>query len=163
MKHEVIVCCAASEQAAALGRIMAESFRAAFSEFITRETMDRCAVPENCGQLIAGLMAEGKMTVVTGQLDGELMGLLIFSEDMNSRMELEALHSLPDSWGTGLGAAMLKFALEETGARNGAGLWAFEENRRARRFYEKHGFVCTGERRDSGFDGAIEVRYERMT
>lgn len=38
-------------------------------------------------------------------------------------------------------------------------LWAFEENVRARRFYEKHGFRWDGTQRLSEFDGAIEVRY----
>jgi RimJ/RimL family protein N-acetyltransferase len=38
-------------------------------------------------------------------------------------------------------------------------LWAFQENRRARRFYEKHGFCWDGTERVSEFDGALEVRY----
>ena len=32
----------------------------------------------------------------------------------------------------------------------------------AQGFYEKQGFAFTGERRISEFDGAVEVRYERM-
>ena len=40
-------------------------------------------------------------------------------------------------------------------------LWAFKENKRARRFYEKHGFTFTGEERLSEFDSAAEVRYIR--
>ena len=40
-------------------------------------------------------------------------------------------------------------------------LWAFRENRRARRFYEKHGFRWDGTERISEFDGATEVRYVR--
>ena len=38
-------------------------------------------------------------------------------------------------------------------------LWAFKENKRARRFYEKHGFRWDGSERISEFDGAVEVRY----
>ena len=38
-------------------------------------------------------------------------------------------------------------------------LWAFKENKRARRFYEKHGFRWDGTERVSEFDGALEVRY----
>ena len=86
------------------------------------------------------------------------MGLLVCSEQPDGRAEIEAIHSLPESWGTGLGAAMLEFALKG----RAVGLWAFEKNARARRFYEKHGFAFTGERRISEFDGAVEVRYERM-
>ena len=39
-------------------------------------------------------------------------------------------------------------------------LWAFKENVRARRFYEKHGMVYNGKARISEFDGAVEVMYE---
>ena len=159
MKHEIFARYSSPELCPALGRIMAESFRSAFGGFISQETLDRCAVAENCAALLANLPRE--MTIVTGWLDGKLMGLLVFSQHPEGRTEIEAIHSLPESWGTGLGAAMLEFALEETNATDVAGLWAFEKNPRARRFYEKHGFRFTGERRVSEFDGAIEVRYER--
>ena len=143
MKHGIFVTYSAPELCPELGRIMAVSFRSAFSDFISKETLDRCAVAENCAALVRGIQADGGMVVQTGW------------------MEIEALHTLPESWGTGLGAAMLEFALEETNAWVGVGLWAFEENRRARRFYEKHGFVPTGESRISEFDGAVELRYQR--
>ena len=154
MKHEIFVRYTTPELYPELGRIMAVSFRSAFGGFISQETLDRCAVAENCAGLLASLPKE--MTTLTGWVDGKLMGLLVYSE--NDGVEIEAIHSLSESWGTGLGAAMLDFALRG----RGAGLWAFEENRRARRFYEKHGFAFTGERRISEFDGAVEVRYERM-
>ena len=156
MKHEIFVRNAVPEDCGALGEIMAVSFRSAFGGFISQETLDRCAVAENCAGLLASLPKE--MTTLTGWVDGKLMGLLVCSEQPDGRAEIEAIHSLPESWGTGLGAAMLDFALRG----RSAGLWAFEENRRARRFYEKHGFAFTGERRISEFDGAVEVRYERM-
>ena len=155
MKHEIFVRYAAPEDCGALGEIMAVSFRSAFRGFISQETLDRCAVAENCAGLLASL-PEG-MTTVAGCVDGQMMGLLVYSEGPDGRAEIEAIHSLPESWGTGLGAAMLDFALKG----RSAGLWAFEENARARRFYEKHGFAFTGERRISEFDGAVEVRYER--
>lgn len=161
MKGDILVRYAAAEEAAELGSIMARSFRSAFSGFISRETLDACAVEENCGGLMAGIIGEGVMTVLSGFVDGKLMGLLVCSRQPEGRVELEAIHSLPESWGTGLGAAMLQFALEESQTGGSVGLWAFAENKRARRFYEKHGFTFTGESRVSEFDGALEVRYER--
>ncbi len=160
MKHEINVTYTVPELYPELGRIMAASFRSAFGDFISEETLDRCAVAENCAGLLAALPRE--MVTVTGWVDGKPMGLLVYREDPNGWTEIEAIHSLPESWGTGLGAAMLAFALEETNARTGVGLWAFGKNARARRFYEKHGFAPTGESRISEFDGAVEVRYERM-
>ena len=156
MKYEIFVRYASPELYPELGRIMAVSFRSAFGGFISQETLDRCAVAENCAGLLASLPKE--MTTVAGRVDGKLMGLLVYSEGPDGPAEIEAIHSLPESWGSGLGAAMLDFALKG----RSAGLWAFEKNARARRFYEKHGFAFTGERRISEFDGAVEVRYERM-
>ena len=159
MQHELNVTYAAPEHCPELGRIMAESFRSAFSGFITVQTLESCAVAENCAGLLASL--PGQMQTLAGWVDGKLMGLLVFAEHPDGRTEIEAIHSLPESWGTGLGAAMLEFALEACDGCRGAGLWAFEKNARARRFYEKHGFAFTGETRISEFDGAVEVRYER--
>jgi GNAT superfamily N-acetyltransferase len=157
--HELNVTYAAPEHCPELGRIMAESFRSAFADFISGKTLDENAVPENCAGLIGSILTE--MGVLTGWVDGKLMGLLVFAEHPDGRTEVEAIHSLRESWGTGLGAAMLEFALEACDGCRGAGLWAFEKNARARRFYEKHGFAFTGETRISEFDGAVEVRYER--
>lgn len=149
------------EDADTLGRIMAVSFRTAFAGFISRETLDACAVGENCAGLIGSILEERKMGVLLGGIDEEPLGLLIFSEREDGWTEIEAIHSLPQSWGSGLGECLLEFALDETNAKKGVGLWAFAENKRARRFYEKHGFRFTGESRVSEFDGAVEVRYER--
>ena len=159
MENGIFVRYADPELYPELGRIMAQSFRSAFSGFITAQTLESCAVAENCAGLLASL--PGQMQTLAGWADGKLAGLLVFSEHCGGCTELEAVHTLPESWGTGLGAAMLEFALEACDGCRGAGLWAFEKNARARRFYEKHGFAFTGETRVSEFDGAVEVRYER--
>ena len=140
-----------------LGRVMAVSFRTAFAPFISRETLAQCAVEENCVQLLRGIFEAGQMHFTVGELDGKSCGELIWA-DTEDGAEIMAIHSLPESWGSGLGESMLDFALEEIGNRR-VSLWAFAENRRARRFYEKHGFVCTGESRISEFDDAVEVKY----
>ena len=87
-------------------------------------------------------------------------GLPISFPDQADGAEIVAIHSLPQSWGTGLGHAMLAEALKQIGEGT-VFLWAFRENKRARRFYEKHGFRWDGTERISEFDGAMEVRYVR--
>ena len=101
-----------AEDAAALGRIMSISFRSAFSAFISRETLDACAVEENCIALMENLLSEGNMQFLLGLLDGKPAGELVWSHgDAPDQAEIQAIHSLPESWGTGLGAAMLESAL----------------------------------------------------
>ncbi len=138
-----------------LGRIMAVSFRSAFAEFISAETLERCAREENCTALLTGIFQEGKMHFLIGGNSGMLVW-----QQIDDRAEIMAIHSLPESWGTGLGHAMLEKVLEQIGD-SPVHLWAFKDNRRARRFYEKHGFVFDGGERVGEFDGAIEVRYVR--
>ena len=136
-----------------LGHIMAVSFRTAFADFVSQQTMDACAQEDNCAAMLEGIYREGKMHFLIGENSGMLCW-----QKTESGMEIVAIHSLPESWGTGLGHAMLEEALDQIGNQP-VFLWAFRENMRARRFYEKHGFHWDGSERGSEFDGALEVRY----
>ena len=135
--------------------IMVTSFRRAFAAFVSPETMDASANPDNCRAMLETIYLEGTMHFLMG---GD-QGFLCWQETEDGA-EIVAIHSLPESWGTGLGRAMLTEALKQIGDRP-VYLWAFKENTRARRFYEKHGFCWDGTERVSEFDGALEVRYVR--
>ena len=136
-----------------LGHIMSVSFRTAFANFVTKQTMDACAQEENCVALLENVYREGKIQFLIGENSGMLCW-----QAMDGAAEIVAIHSLPDSWGTGLGRELLEEALRQIGEIP-VFLWAFKENKRARRFYEKHGFRWDGTERISEFDGALEVRY----
>ena len=141
------------EDMAQAGHIMAVSFRTAFADFVSQQTLDTCAQEDNCAAMLEGIYREGKMHF----LIGDNSGMLVWQNAQDSA-EIVAIHSLPESWGTGLGHAMLEEALNQIGDQP-VFLWAFKENKRARRFYEKHGFRLDGSERVSEFDGALEVRY----
>ena len=115
------------------GHIMSVSFRTAFADFVKPETMDACTNPENCRAMLESIYREGKMHF----LMGGNQGFLCWQENEDG-VEILAIHSLPVSWGTGIGHAMLTEALKLIDNRP-VHLWAFKENTRARRFYEKHG------------------------
>ena len=136
-----------------LGHIMAVSFRTAFADFVSQQTMDACAQEDNCSAMLECIYQEGKMHF----LIGENSGMLVWQKVQDS-VEIVAIHSLPESWGTGLGHAMLEEALNQIGNQP-VFLWTFQKNKRARSFYEKHGFHWDGSERVSEFDGALEVRY----
>lgn len=141
------------EDMALAAEIMVISFRRAFVDFVSPETMDACTNLNNCRKMLESIYLEGKMHFLMGGDQGFLCW-----QSTEDGAEIVAIHSLPESWGGGLGHAMLTTALDQIGDRP-VFLWAFQENKRARRFYEKHGFHWDGTERVSAFDGALEVRY----
>ena len=136
-----------------LGHIMATSFHSAFANMVTAKTLETCAREDRCAVLLTRVHQLGQMHILIG---GD-SGLLVW-QDTEDGAEIVAIHSLPESWGTGLGHTMLTEALRRIGDRP-VHLWTFRENARARRFYEKHGFRWDGTERVSEFDDAVEVRY----
>lgn len=141
------------EDMALAAEIMVTSFRTAFAAFVSPETMDACTNPDNCRAMLESIYREGKMHFLMGGNQGFLCW-----QETEHGAEIVAIHSLPESWGTGMGRAMITEALKQIGDRP-VYLWAFKENTCARRFYEKHGFCWDGTERVSEFDSALEVRY----
>ena len=135
------------------GKIMSVSFRTAFADLVSKETLDACAREDCCIELLEGIFREGKVQFLIGEDSGMLAW-----QQTEGGAEIVAIHTLPESRGTGLGHAMLEEALKQIGNQP-VFLWAFKENSRARRFYEQHGFHWDGAERVSEFDGAMEVRY----
>ena len=135
------------------GHIMSVSFRTAFAAFVSKETMDACAKEDACIALLEGIYREGHMRFLMGNDSGMLVW-----QPVEDAAEIVAIHTLPESRGTGLGHMLLEEALQQIGDRP-VFLWAFKDNLPARRFYEKHGFQWDGAERVSEFDGALEVRY----
>jgi len=86
-------------------------------------------------------------------------------EDLADHGELCALYVVPEQWGHGMGAALIKAAREhlfEDGFQN-ALLWVLAGNDRATRFYEGDGWIADGHRRTDSVWGVTvsEVRYVR--
>ena len=150
---EMIVRNAKFEDMKQLGHIMSVSFRTAFADFVSQQTMDACAKEDNCIGLLEGIFREGKVHFLIGEDSGMLAW-----QQTEEGAEIMAIHTLTESRGTGLGHVMLTEALSQIGNQP-VFLWAFKENTRARRFYEKQGFYWDGSERVSEFDGALEVRY----
>ena len=72
--------------------------------------------------------------------------------------ELCRLFDEPCCQGTGIGSTLLEYTKGEKGART---LWALEKNTRAIRFYERHGFRLTGEKKPEEGTDEYLVRMER--
>lgn len=85
--------------------------------------------------------------------DGAVVALLVLDDAWIDQLYVEPGHT-----GRGIGSDLVALAKRERPA--GLELWTFEANARARRFYERHGFVVTGATAGDNEEGAPDVRYE---
>ena len=100
--------------------------------------------------------------------DDEMIGRLVYSKcrdedkyETNSG-EIHAIYLLATYWDKGYGKQMMDFAINEL---TKAGykeviVWVLKDNNRARRFYEKYGFVLDGANKEIEIGKPlVEVRY----
>ncbi|MDN4640394.1 GNAT family N-acetyltransferase [Agreia sp. PsM10] len=78
-------------------------------------------------------------------VDGdELVGFARSRAERQERRELVSLYVRQRCWRSGLGSRLLNTSMRGRSAQ----LWLFEGNVRALRFYERHGFLLDGRRRE---------------
>jgi len=101
--------------------------------------------------------------------DGAVVGFSAISPsrdddaDPSAVGEIQTVYVDPAAWGTGTGSRLVTRALDELRAAGfgAATLWTLSTNERARRFYERRGWVRDGvtKRHDWGAFVATDVRY----
>jgi RimJ/RimL family protein N-acetyltransferase len=118
---------------------------------------------EKCRQ---ALIDPGDYEFFCAVIDGKIIGRLIISksrdEDKSDAGEIAAIYLMKAFWGNGYGREMMDFAVNSLKrmGHSEAFLWVFEENVRARRFYEKYGFVFDGTKKEFELGKPlVELRY----
>jgi ribosomal protein S18 acetylase RimI-like enzyme len=99
-----------------------------------------------------------RSTVRVAELDGRIVGFASAGPTrpgvQQRPIEVGMIYTLAEVHGRGVGDALLLSVLGDRPAQ----LWVAEENPRARRFYERHGFTWDGTRKvDEDLDGLAEV------
>jgi ribosomal protein S18 acetylase RimI-like enzyme len=106
----------------------------------------------------------GFVAVVDGNLQ---TGVIVASGDPDNPDfgHITRFYVDPKEWGQGVGRALYDAALSyliQTGYAQGS-LWVLEQNERARSWYERLGWTCTGESKSVLGSGRIaDVRYVRL-
>ena len=93
--------------------------------------------------------------------DGErVIGFLGYGSDLNAADTgmIFALYVLPEYWGKGVSQKLTEAGLLQLSAYPKIALWVLKENARAIRFYEKCGFLKTGEEKELSALSASEIR-----
>jgi GNAT superfamily N-acetyltransferase len=103
------------------------------------------------------------------EVDGEFAGYCYVAApardgDLRPEIaEVAGMYVLPEHWGQGAGAALMRAALERLADLGYAEvvLWTFAENERATGFYRGHGFAPDGAEKENPRVGNRAVRFRR--
>ena len=149
--------------AAAIAGVHTRTWQAAYEHVFGAERLAAIDVSRRVAGWERGLAA-GE-TVFVAEDGGWIVGFASVgaSRDLEGVGELYAIYALPEAWGTGAAAALAQAgvaALRNAGFAE-AVLWVLEDNPRARRFYEREGWILDGGRKEDEFLGVCvpEVRY----
>lgn len=152
-----------SGDAEVLAYIQTESWKAAFKNILSEDVLIRCTNFDRAKQMYQKLLDEQKGNGYILEINGKGHCIAWWDasreEDMPGFAELICIHSLQDNWGKSYGSKMMDKILEDIAAAgyNKTMLWVFDENKRAKKFYEAKGFVKS-EKSKVSLD-ALEVMY----
>ncbi len=159
--------------AAQLAAIHIRSWRAAYQGLLPQDYLDTLDTSDRAERWQHALQATdwSRAGVMVAAPGPDLLGFARFSptrdedDDPATVGQIRAIYLLPEAWGKGLGRRLMGSALARLAATGYAQttLWVLETNTRARRFYEKNGWVQDGSTRIDDSQGfpMNEVRYRR--
>ncbi|OMI35708.1 GNAT family N-acetyltransferase [Streptomyces sparsogenes] len=150
-----------------LGEIHAAAWEAAYAPFFDPEFAARAV--ESRRTRWHERIAQGAATILLAEHDRCPLALSAFgpSPTRPGLAEILTFYSHPDSWGSGVAAALMTETLRHLrdGGFARVHLWTLRDTPRSRRFYTKCGFTECGTARTHDFgDGnpLDQVEYERV-
>ena len=148
-----------------LAYIQTESWKAAFVDILSPEELERCTNLEKAEQMYHNVLRRDGCNMAIEFVDGKPHCIAAWGTnrcDLGDAVgELICIHSLQNNWAKGYGSAMMEFVLAQLqqAQYESVILWVFEDNTRARKFYEKHGFELTGQKKPA--NGIAELMYKK--
>jgi len=133
-----------------LAYIQTESWKAGFKEILSAEILQKCTEISKATSMYRRLLEENKGNGYLLKVEGNPHCIAWWDstreKDMPGYAELICIHSLENRWRKGYGSKMMDVVLQDIIAAGYSKvmLWVFEDNTRARLFYEKHGFKTKG-------------------
>jgi len=156
--------------ASAIAEIHVAAWRAAYRGMIADEYLASLSIEERTGRWSKAISAPGPAKVAVAQVKDEILGFCSFGPTRDAAppdiAELYSLNVHPDCWRRGAGRVLCEHAYHQAALRQHAAitLWVLKQNERARRFYERLGFVPDGaEKTDTQTTGSplYDVRYRK--
>jgi ribosomal protein S18 acetylase RimI-like enzyme len=152
------------DDARSIAAVKVVTWQATYAGVVPQELLDAMDVDEHTRMWEQWLSGESNAVFVAEQ-SGGVVGFVNVGpcNDRQRVGELYAIYVHPDAWSTGAGLALMEAGVAWLAERwQEAILWVAEDNRRARRFYERYGWVAGTTRVIDVLPGAPvqEVLYE---
>ena len=149
-----------------LAYIQTEAWKEGFKEILSKEVLDKYTNIDWAIEMYKEILKEniGNGYILSIEDKEHCIAYWDKARDIEEEecAELICIHSLAENWGNGYGSVMMEYVLKDikdAGFTNVI-LWVFEENNRARKCYERNGFIKTEERKE--FLEAMEVKYKKV-
>lgn len=143
------------------------SWRSAYKNIVPDEVLDNLSIGERAERFNQYLENKDNFFYCT-IYDGKIIGNFNFcksrDEDKPNAGEIVGFYLIEEFWGKGVGKKMMNYSIDtlKNMGYNEVILWVLEENGRARRFYEKCGFVFDGTKKEITIGKPlIEIRYKK--
>ncbi|MBN2878202.1 MAG: GNAT family N-acetyltransferase [Clostridia bacterium] len=165
---EIEIIEATREMAHELAQVHISSWQAAYKGLIPQSFLDSLSIEKRASRYRFGSELDEGCFFFAVKHESRIIGLIFLKgcEDcpIKALGEISAIYLAPDSWSMGYGGQMIAFSqdyLAKLGYKK-AVIWVLEDNIRARRFYEKHGFKYDGGRKIITLGAEVpEVRYSK--
>ncbi|MBB1155116.1 GNAT family N-acetyltransferase [Amycolatopsis sp. DR6-1] len=170
MVPDLVIRPATPEDAAAIAAVHVGSWQAAYAGLLPDEFLSGLSVETREKGWASSLADTSRPhTVLVAGTGEKITGFAVFGpsrdDDAASKTgELSSIYLLPSEWSRGMGRALHEECVRGLSAQfDAATLWVLSTNTRARKFYERAGWVTDGKAKaETISDGAVtleEVRY----
>lgn len=137
-----------------LGQVHAQSWQAAYHGLVPEEILVEFT-PRRRAEIFKSAMADSPIEYYLFQMEEAPVGLAMLWASHEAHMpdtvgELYAIYFHPDAWGKGGPKQAMEFCLNRLSQLGftQVNIWVLENNMRARRFYEKFGFLPDGREKE---------------
>lgn len=158
---------ASPDDAPAVALAHARAWQVAYRGLVPDAYLDAIDVAERA-DMWRGFLCTETPTDYVAEVDGSVVGFVNVGRfraepSVSEFGEVWAMYVHPDHWGVGAGYALMQRSVEHfrtEGVTTGY-LWVFEDNPRARRFYERQGWTADDATQIDVTDGVevVERRY----
>ncbi|EST10745.1 GNAT family N-acetyltransferase [Sporolactobacillus laevolacticus] len=150
-----------------IGFVHAMSWKKAYQGIVPQPYLDQLT-PESRAAFFKKVISMSKHEFYLAYLSELPIGMMSIGKSRDDDLddhagEVSAIYLMSDYWGKGYGRQMMDFAVNRLKSQSyqAVTLWVFEDNSRARTFYEKFGYVFDGKKEEVDIGGKLltELRY----